>query len=179
MLRQTDVMSTMHWRVPIDDERTAIYQVSFQPTPDGSEIEQTSVPFEYEPSWRGDDGDYHLKTFSSQDGMAWETQGAIYDRSREHLGYSDRGIAMLREMLLRQIDIVAEGGDPMALVWDEAENRCINLEGWASPREPQFGVRSKDIPGVERIPREQIFDHRYEVFEVPYGTARPRPSDRA
>jgi hypothetical protein len=84
---------------------------------------------------------------------------------------------MLREMLLRQIDVVEEGGDPMALVRDPVQNVCINLEGWASARNPQFGARSIDIRGVERIARDEIFDQRYERFEVPYGTARPRPED--
>jgi 5,5'-dehydrodivanillate O-demethylase len=177
MLRQTDVMSTMHWRVPIDDEHTTIFQVSFRPTPDGSDVPaEAAPPIEYEPSWRGTDGDYHLQTFSSQDGMAWETQGARFDRSREHLGCSDRGIAMLRQMLLQQIDVVEEGGDPMALVWDAAENACINLEGWASPRDLRAGARTIDVHGVQRRPPDEIFDQRYELVEVPFGTARPRPS---
>jgi 5,5'-dehydrodivanillate O-demethylase oxygenase subunit len=174
MLRQTDVMSTIHWRVPIDDEHTTIFQVSFSPTSDGSDAPRGETPWEYEASWQGEDGDYHLKTFSSQDGMAWETQGAVFDRSKEHLGYSDRGVSMLREMLLREIDVVEEGGDPMALVFEEAENRSINLEGWASARNPEFGARSIDIRGVERIPKDQIFDDRFELFEVPFGTARPK-----
>ncbi len=179
MLRQTDVMSTLHWRVPIDDEHTTIFQLSFDPTPDGSEIAQVDLPWEYESSWRGADGDYHLKTFSSQDGMAWETQGAIWDRTKEHLGYSDRGIAMLRQMLLQQVDLVEEGGDPMALVFDETANQCINLEGWSSPRATTLGSRSIDVAGVVRQPKEEIFDDRYEIVEVPYGTARPRSGDRA
>jgi len=136
MLRQTDVMSTMHWRVPIDDSHTTIFQVGFRPSPDGSTVPQDEdPPIEHEGSWLNEAGEYHLETFASQDGMAWETQGAIFDRSKEHLGYSDRGIAMLRQMLLDQIDIVAQGGDPMALVWDHEQNQLINLEGWASERE--------------------------------------------
>jgi 5,5'-dehydrodivanillate O-demethylase len=174
MLRQTDTMSTLHWRVPIDDEHTTIFQLAFEPTPDGSEVEPTELAWEYEGSWRGADGDYHLKTFSSQDGMAWETQGAIWDRSKEHLGYSDRGIAMLREMLLQQVDVVEEGGDPIALVFDEAQNQCISLESFASPRDMQHGARFIDVPGIPRLAKEQIFDERFELVEVPYGTARPR-----
>ncbi len=177
MLRQTDVMSTLHWRVPIDDEHTTIFQLSFQPGTIGQPSTSDETPFEYESSWRGEDGDYHLKTFSSQDGMAWETQGAIFDRTKEHLGYSDRGVSMLRQMLLQQIDVVQEGGDPMALVWDDAQNTCINLEGWASPRDMRVGARSIDVQGVERWPKDQIFDKRYELVEVPYGTARPKPQE--
>ena len=35
--------------------------------------------------------------------MAWETQGPIADRSKEHLGEGDRGIIMLRNLLREQI----------------------------------------------------------------------------
>jgi hypothetical protein len=38
--------------------------------------------------------------------------GAIQDRTREHLGYSDRIITAARRMILRAIDDVAEGRDP-------------------------------------------------------------------
>jgi 5,5'-dehydrodivanillate O-demethylase len=174
MLRQTDVMSTLHFRVPIDDTHTTIFQIGFRPSPDGQPVTQEDQPpVQYEPSWRGEDGDYHLQTFSSQDGMAWETQGGLFDRSKERLGYSDRGIVMLREMLLSQIDVVEQGGDPMALIRDPEENECINLEGWASPRQAGHGVRSV-VKGVQHKPKEEVFDQRYEVFEVPFGTARPR-----
>ena len=31
----------------------------------------------------------------------------------------------------------------------------------------------EQFKGVERTPKEQIFDQRYELVEVPFGTARP------
>ena len=173
MLRQTDVMSTLHWRVPIDDYSTAIFQVSFKATPDGSRVAQPEEPpVEYDEAWQKDDGEYHLRTFASQDGMAWETQGSLYDRSNEHLGISDRGILMFREMLKEQIEIVAKGGDPMALVWDAVQNTSIDLEAWTPLREDRTGAGSNAFVGQRRSP-EQIFDHRYEEFEVPIGSARP------
>jgi nitrite reductase/ring-hydroxylating ferredoxin subunit len=39
-------------------------------------------------------------------------QGAITLHSEEHLAGSDRGIAMLRRLLRRQLCVIAEGGDP-------------------------------------------------------------------
>jgi hypothetical protein len=30
------------------------------------------------------------------------------------------------------------------------------------------------VKGVQHKPKEEVFDQRYEVFEVPFGTARPR-----
>ena len=106
--------------------------------------------------------------------MAWETQGPIFDRSKEHLGYSDRGIAMLRQLLLEQIAAVERGEDPMALVWDPEENEIINLEGWASERELRTGAYTENPHAIPRKARSEVFDERYELVEVPYGTARPR-----
>src|SRR5581483_764648 len=179
MLRQTDTMSPLHWRVPIDDTHTTIFPVLFRPTPGGNVVdEDQNPPVVYDDSWMGEDGDYHLRTFPSQDGMAWETQGPLYDRRTEHLGQSDRGIAMLRQMLLEQIAVVERGGDPMGLVWDAAENELINLEGWASERDVRAGAGVSPL-GIERIPRERIFDDRYELVEVPFGSARPAPGSMA
>ena len=59
--------------------------------------------------------------------MAWETQGAITDRTRETLGDSDRGITIFRKLLREQIELVARDGEPMALVRDAAQNRVINF----------------------------------------------------
>ena len=46
------------------------------------------------------------------DQWAVEGMGAIQDRTREHLGYSDRIITAARRMIFRAIDTVADGGDP-------------------------------------------------------------------
>jgi hypothetical protein len=46
------------------------------------------------------------------------SQGVIARHSEEHLATSDRGIVMLRRMLLKQLDIVAAGGDPAGVHFD-------------------------------------------------------------
>ncbi len=175
MLRQTDTLSTLHWRVPIDDYSTAIFHVWYQASPDGSRVEgPDEPPVNYEKSWFDEKGEYHLRNFSCQDGMAWETQGRLYDRSKEHLGASDRGILMFREMLRDQIQIVEKGGDPMALVWDAKDNVSIDLEAWTPPREARTGATANAYEGPRRS-RDDVFDDRYEEFEVPIGSARPNP----
>ncbi|MFP3616878.1 aromatic ring-hydroxylating dioxygenase subunit alpha, partial [Paraburkholderia sp. SIMBA_050] len=65
-------------------------------------------------------GRYLMDTFMSQDAMAVETQGPIFDRSRENLGASDRGSVMFRQMLQEQIDAVARGERPVANVYGGA-----------------------------------------------------------
>ena len=47
-------------------------------------------------------GDYEAQT----------GQGAITLHSEEHLATSDKGIALLRRFMEKQLGIVAEGGDP-------------------------------------------------------------------
>ena len=53
--------------------------------------------------------------------------GPITDRTLETLGDSDRGITILRKLLREQIELVARGGEPMAMVRDAAQNRVINF----------------------------------------------------
>ncbi len=53
--------------------------------------------------------------------MVWVTQGPITDHSLEHLGESDRGVALYRRTLLEEADRVARGEDPMGVIRDPAE----------------------------------------------------------
>ena len=112
-------------RVPIDDSHTMHIHVGFEPTPDGSVIEdQGDPPVEYlEPYKEPPDGlhpytKFNLRSVLAQDHMAWETQGPIADRTVEHLSYSDRGVHMLRKLTLEQIERVQQGLDPMGVVRD-------------------------------------------------------------
>jgi 5,5'-dehydrodivanillate O-demethylase len=170
------IRNEMHWRVPINDTETRIFHMRFVPTPDGSVHPESEEPaFSYAPSWFNEAGEYTMDTAQSQDGMAWETQGPIWDRTKEHLGSSDRGVAMYREMLFEQIQLVREGGDPMALIWDPARNEMIDM--WST----YLGVEGnapatarRELSSVARGMRfEQVFDETHEVFEVPVGAARP------
>jgi len=73
------------------------------------------------------DGEFHMETFPSQDAMAWETQGPVYDRTSEILGESDRGITFYRKMLMDQIHVVQQGEEPMALVHNDEANKIIEF----------------------------------------------------
>ena len=48
--------------------------------------------------------------------MAWVSQGTITDRSQEHLGRSDQGVAMLRKMFKEAMAAVEDGEDPPGVV---------------------------------------------------------------
>jgi 5,5'-dehydrodivanillate O-demethylase len=121
--QRTDLV--MHFRMPIDDIHTQIFRYEFTPgkTSDGSDID--NPPVEYVKPFKGANGEFHLRTFGSQDAMAWETQGAIADRSKEHLGVSDRGLAFYRRMLREEIAAVQDGKEPAGRLHDPAKNREI------------------------------------------------------
>jgi hypothetical protein len=124
------------------------------------------------PPQTGPDGEYTLTWFHSQDRMAWETPGPIFDRSREHLAASDRGIALYRKMLREQLEVVRHGGEPMALVRDPARNGIIDLPVWvAEPEDAAVGTPDGERPDTEAWDR--LFDGRHEVYDVPVGAARP------
>ena len=54
-------------------------------------------------------------------------QGRIVDRTREHLGESDRGVIMLRQRFLADLKVIAAGGDPKAILRDATRNDRIPL----------------------------------------------------
>src|SRR5947199_9557451 len=53
----------------------------------------------------------------------WEAQvgqGPITLHSDEHLATSDQGVVMLRRLLQRQLEVIAAGGDPAGVSFDQA-----------------------------------------------------------
>jgi 5,5'-dehydrodivanillate O-demethylase len=163
---------TMHWRVPIDDTHTRILYAGFLRGEPASPEELENPPIDDAPPQTTPDGEYLLETFFSQDKMAWETAGPIFDRTQEHLGASDRGIIMYRQMLREQIEVVQRGGEPMALVRDPARNQCIVLPAWvAEVDNARYAATVGVTPDFQAM--DQVFDERHEVFEVPFGAARP------
>ena len=121
---------TTQIRVPIDDTHTYVVFVRFQPSADGSAVEQsTELPVEYREPYKVPADALHPTTRfrfwdsnqidnQIQDYMAWETQGALSDRTAEHLATSDRGIVAFREILRREIERVQRGEEPKAVVRD-------------------------------------------------------------
>jgi 5,5'-dehydrodivanillate O-demethylase len=89
----------------------------------------------------------------NQDFVAWIGQGAIADRENEHLGASDRGVVMMRRRLLSDIEVVAAGGEPKAIVRDPVQNQCIRLP-IINRRLLVEGVTSTERDALERKRRD-------------------------
>jgi len=116
------------WRVPVDDETTLSVTWAFSRVP----REQEPYVQERIPAWHGPVRDVKTGRWISshvmnQDFVAWIGQGTIADRTEEHLGTSDRGIIMLRDRFLHDLERVAKGEDPKATIRDPEVNRCVTL----------------------------------------------------
>jgi 5,5'-dehydrodivanillate O-demethylase len=125
--KEGKVRHNLQFRLPVDDTHTQVFVCFFEP----SETERTSpdaeVPFEHL-AVRNEEGKYRLDQVLVQDAMAWETQGAVMDRSREHLGTGDKGVVILRKLLREQIDIMRRGGTPLGCIPKDQERPIIELD---------------------------------------------------
>jgi 5,5'-dehydrodivanillate O-demethylase len=146
-------------RVPVDDTHTLHWWYScYFPARGAPAIEQESIPV-YEVPFRDDDG-FITDFVDGGDIMTWVTQGAIADRTREHLVDTDRGIVLYRGMLQREAARVADGQDPMGVsrvpdadVIELAQENDKYGDGAA------FLVDSLDATHVRHSPlRDQIVD---------------------
>lgn len=119
-------LATFQIRVPVDDTHT--WHVWYQCyTPGGEVPEQPSIPT-YEVPLTDEKGEWLRDYVDGQDITAWVTQGAIADRTQEHLGRSDLGVITLRRLFAEQIDIVADGEeDPICTYRDQDPNGQIDL----------------------------------------------------
>ncbi len=143
------IHKTQSWYVPIDDTSTIRFQVAFSPPwPDGRPYEWSHERSE-PPSAANDYFRDYARTdtisgipvdahktpiqakisFTPQDMMANEEQGAIVDRSQEHLTPHDTVLAHMRRIYLAAIDDVTQGRDPKHILRDPAANAIVYIRG--------------------------------------------------
>jgi len=110
----------------VDDHHTQVFRVNFVPSESARSPADAPVPFRFTPLKTGP-REYKMNMVSAQDSMAWETQGPVTDRAREHIGVGDEGIIVLRRLLKEQIERVQRGLEPMGLIRDPEKNQLIDL----------------------------------------------------
>ncbi len=123
-------------RVPIDDTHTWHIHIHFDPTEDGSVVEEEEdPPVKYIAPYKDPVEALHpftewtaMDSVIGQDHMAWETQGPIADHTIERLGTADNGIVMFREITKREIEKVQKGLDPLGTIRDAAQNTMIDTK---------------------------------------------------
>src|SRR5262249_1558798 len=67
------------------------------------------------------------RNFVLHDTCATEGEGPIWDRTKEHLGYTDQAIVAMRRVMLKAIRAVQEGKDPAHVFRDRAQNATLDL----------------------------------------------------
>ena len=116
-------------RVPVDDTHTLHLWFNAYLPPAGAVVPEhlRAKVHTYDVPYRDAQGHFIMDNIDGQDMMAWVTQGAIADRTQEHLGASDKGVALYRRVLKREIKKVQEGLDPIGVLRDPARNQRIEL----------------------------------------------------
>jgi len=132
LIPMSDEITISQWHVPIDDENTCWYTIftSFGSPIDKQRFREIRLKTYPAPDYRPifnqrnrygfNPEEQRSQTYTGMgmdinihDQWACESQGRIQDRTREHLGTSDRGIATYRRMLLEAIATVQKGGKPL------------------------------------------------------------------
>src|SRR5437762_9948653 len=137
-------------RTPIDDGHTLHITVGISQPREGEEPTLTVR----DAPWAHPDGSIIVDGVINQDYMAWITQGrtgigepGITPRHLEHLGVSDRGIILYREMLMDAVNAMERGEDPPALVYDASLQQPLlplHGEGELGEARSAFQLRAPD-----------------------------------
>jgi 5,5'-dehydrodivanillate O-demethylase len=122
--------------VPLDDQRTWFIEHRAQPAQ--GKI-QESVPFVDVPGTEVD-GSFRIATANGQDHMVSATQGPMAERHLEHLGATDTGLILYRQLLIEQARLAADGGDPMGVVREPHRNKRIDMPGLKPLRENEVSL---------------------------------------
>jgi hypothetical protein len=122
-------MVDVAWRMPIDDYNTRTFTVKFFPNGTDRRGNDAKEARPKPPAlMRGTRRQWDMATINGQDNAAQVGQGAIVDRTREHLGHSDRGVIQVRKLWKNVIEMSARGEEPANLIRDAADNRLVHVD---------------------------------------------------
>ena len=150
-----DRWHSFQYRVPVDDTHTLHLLYTARVPAIGDEAPaQEFVPYQERPLY-DEHGRLNSTIVPAQDEAAWVIQGAVCDRTTEHLGVTDVGLIMFRKLIDEQIQIVEDGGEPINVHRDPAKNDGILLAtehtyypGYAETGGP-FAAKPLAAPEVE------------------------------
>jgi hypothetical protein len=72
-----------------------------------------------------------IEDFLNHDACATESMGAIFDRSKEHLGVSDKAVIAVRKFLLTSVKNLQNGKEPPHVVRDKERNWFPHIDCFA------------------------------------------------
>jgi hypothetical protein len=164
-------MTITQWHVPVDDTSNYWFALftSFGRPVDKDEMRRQRLDLyqlpDYIPrvgrhnGWGYDPGEQRTRTFTGMgmdinvhDQWACESQGPIADRTREHLGTTDKAIIAYRRLLLRSIAQVEAGETPL-MVLDRAAASAMTGPASMDAIGPTDGWEAY-WPAVDRRRRE-------------------------
>jgi hypothetical protein len=165
-------MTITQWHVPIDDTRHYWYAIftSFGAPVDKDEMRRQRLELYELPDYiprKNKSNDYgydpHEQEHTTYTGMgadinvhdqwACESMGAIQDRTREHLGQSDKAISAYRRLLRAAIEQASGGGRPLMVLDPPMAARLTGpaaidgigpSDGWQSYWQKTDAVRRKE-----------------------------------
>ena len=149
----SETMTITQWHVPVDDDNSYWYAIftSFRDPVDHAEmraqrLELYELP-DYKPrrnranNYGFDAAEQKRATFTGMghdinvhDNWAVESQGRVHNRTREHLGQSDKAISAYRRLLLDAI-AKAEAGEAPLLARSNGHELPITVDGIAPANE--------------------------------------------
>jgi 5,5'-dehydrodivanillate O-demethylase oxygenase subunit len=151
MLRRINELSI---KVPVDDTHTRKFMVYLTPQRDGYDSSAEQEPVDYyvvspdepkngvgvHPNIR-----HRMDKLTYQDVMAIETQGRVAPRQNWHVATGDRGVLLFERMLLREMDRVQAGHDPLGVIRDPAQVIDTNFEFYRSNGARQLPIGRGDL----------------------------------
>ena len=176
MIFPTHLRTGSMWlRTPIDETHTWQATVSFQESEDGSVVDPSTEEPEvvYLPPVKDPPDAMHpVAKFNfyapwgqilTQDMVMWETQGPISPRPDERLATSDKGIVMLRELMVQEIEKVQRGDDPLGVIRDP--NHAIIDTNFENENGRPAGMATETVewraPGMENASAEELSSTAY------------------
>jgi 5,5'-dehydrodivanillate O-demethylase len=155
-------------RVPVDDTHTQHYWYTAYAPPPGAEVPAKlleEVPL-FDVPVRNEAGEFNLDLVDAQDVMAWVTQGPIAKRQLEKLGWTDRGVILLRKVLARELDKIERGEDPIAVIRDPHDIIAL-------PVEHGKDMFSDGFASLFRRTQSRYYPYADELLEL-FGTVVPK-----
>lgn len=126
---------TVHWHVPMDDTHHWRFVITFRREGPISDDEARANGVEATEEYRlvANRSDLFAEKTEPTNYIAYatlmiESQGAIHDRTLEHLGNSDEGLVLMRTAVHKAIQDVQEGADPPHVVRDAEANHFSHIQ---------------------------------------------------
>lgn len=149
----------IHTYVPADDTHCWRYDIGFrrdravrdeevhrrkQINPDFTKVRNARNDYQQDRKMQKAVNFTGIEDFLNHDACATESMGAIFDRSQEHLGVSDKAVIAVRKFLLNSVKGLQEGREPPHLARERETNWFPHIDCFAH-------LLPRDIPWRQKF----------------------------